>query len=159
MTTVLQHRRNMSPYNRMPLVPAWCFYCTITSTHKLQVIQKLWCSAMATGNKPTEEMQGRIFALWLRTIAVMLHVVCPFRAISFPNARRPHSSRMSRSKGNKTKHNSTFASTVTTAAHLPTCAGGVPPNWSCDHNLHYSPVLGGVPPTLPHSHAPKPPRS
>ena len=67
MTTARQERRNMSPNNRVPLVPAWCFQCTITSTHVLQVIQKPWCSAMGTGNKPTEEMQGCTFALWPRT--------------------------------------------------------------------------------------------
>jgi hypothetical protein len=133
------------------------FHCTITSTHKLEVIQKPWCSAMGRGNKPIEEMQGRTFALLLRTAtAVMLHVARPFKATSFGTAHRSIAVGCHEVKRNKIKHNSTFASTVTTAAHLPTWAGGVPPNWSCDHDLHYSPELGGAShtPTLPRSHTP-----
>jgi len=112
---------------------------------------------MGTGNMPTEEIQGRTFELWLRTTTrVVLHAVRPFQAISFATAHR--STAVGRHEAKRNKHNSTFASTVTTADNLPTWAGGVPPNWSCDHDMHYSPEQG-VSPTLPRSHAPTPPRS
>jgi len=89
------------------------------------------------GNRKHANWDARTHIRAVVTNSDSSHIKCcsPLQSNFLRNCTPPHISLAAAGchevKGNKMKHNSTIASTVTTAAHLPTWAGGVPPNWSC----------------------------